>query len=468
MHKKWKLSLLALALVVSHLAIFSIGYYLPQQQSDVQPEEPLALESDFSSKTKEIIEVIQNNFFGDYDLDEIEDAVYREIVAALGDPYSEYMSVDDVEDFGRSYGQSYGGIGVEVTLHEDRVTVVVPMAGSPGQAAGLLPGDQIVEVDGKDVEGKGLSEVVDMILGEPDTVVELGIIREGVEGIIDFEVTRAIIDQTAAESEMLDDRLGYIELTRFSDGSYQEFVKHLNGLKESNMEELILDLRGNPGGGLNEVLNIANHLVPEGKIVYIEDSDGQRLATYTSDLKERDFELVVLIDENSASASEILAGALKDHEAATIIGTTTFGKGSVQNIIDLSDGSAVKLTVSNFFTPEGNIIDGVGVSPHIEVGQVEGGNFPPLRYTSSLEREDSGAQVMVLQNILEFLNYPAGAYGTFDEDTQMGVEQFQADYGLEKTGVVNLEVAEKLNEVLEQKQREKDKQLIEAIDYFRN
>ncbi|WP_350344160.1 S41 family peptidase [Proteinivorax tanatarense] len=469
MQKQWKIAFLVLALVVTHIATFSIGYSITQQgysETDGVNGD-ISFDSDFNEKTMEIIEVIENNFFGEYDVDEIEEAVYRELVAALDDPYSEYMSVDDIDNFGRSYGQSYGGIGVEVTMHEDRVTVVVPMAGSPGEEAGLLPGDQIVEVDSKNVEGKGLSEVVDKILGEPDTEVQLGIVREGVEGIVDFEITRGIIDQTAVESKMLGDRLGYIELTRFSEGSHNEFLEHLDDLKKENMEQLILDLRGNPGGGLNEVLEIGQYLVPEGKIVYIEDKHGNRIGTYTSDLKERDFDMVVLIDENSASASEILAGALKDHNAATIIGANTYGKGSVQNIIDLDDGSAVKLTVSNFFTPSGNIIDGVGVAPDIEVEQVEGGNYPPLRYTGSLSLEETGAQVMVLQNILEFLGYQSGVYGTFDSDTEEGVKQFQNDNELEATGVVNLEVAEKLNEVLEKEQRDNDKQLNEAIDYFK-
>jgi carboxyl-terminal processing protease len=235
------------------------------------------------------------------------------------------------------------------------------------------------------------------------------------------------------------------------------------------MENLILDLRGNPGGYLNIVVNIAQLLVPEGEVVYMEDKHGNRVRTYNSELKERDFEVVVLIDEYSASASEILAGALKDREAGTLIGKKTFGKGSVQTLIDLRDGSAVKLTVQKYFTPSGSVIDGVGVSPHIEVEQPIEANFSNFVYKGQLEVGSSGLDVVILHKILYFLGYGEDRDDpNFTEITKEGVMEFQRAYGLPVTGIVDRKTGEKVNTVFEEFQRENDLQLQKAIEFFRN
>jgi carboxyl-terminal processing protease len=461
---------LVVVLFITNFLFFAVGYNYGINQSkdldffrNIDNKNP-----EFTEKLNRIIYTIDNYYFNDYDWEKIEEHVYREIISALGDPYSQYLTPRDIEDMQIRSGRSYGGIGVEVTINNGRVTVVTPMEGSPGQKAGLLPGDIIVEVDGKSVEGLTLSETVDLIRGEPDTEVVLGIIREGLPEVIRVPIIRGIITTTAVKSQLLQEGLGYIRLTRFAEGADEDFAKALRDLKEQGMENLIIDLRGNPGGYLNVVVNIAQLLVPEGEVVYMEDKHGNRVRTYTSNLKERDFEVVVLIDEHSASASEILAGALKDREAGTLIGKKTFGKGSVQTLIDLKDGSAVKLTVQKYFTPSGSVIDGIGVSPHIEVEQPPEAKFSNFVYKGQLGVGSSGLDVVILHKILYYLGYGEDRDDPYyTEKTKEAVSGFQRNNGLPVTGVVDRRTGEKLNFVFAEFQRERDLQLQKAIEFFK-
>ncbi|SES80527.1 S41 family peptidase [Anaerobranca gottschalkii] len=466
MKKTRILTALVVLLFITNFFFFVVGYNIGSKSladdfgNNSSPQ--------FVEKLNRIIHIINDYYFNDYQWEKIENHVYREIISALGDPYSEYLTPRDIEDMQIRSGRSYGGIGVEVTMNNGRVTVVTPMDGSPGQKAGLLPGDIIVEVDGKSVEGLSLSETVDLIRGEPDTEVVLGIIREGLPDIIRVSIIRGIITTTAVKYELLQEGLGYIKLTRFAEGADEDFAKALRSLREQGMENLIIDLRGNPGGYLNVVVNIAQLLVPEGEVVYMEDKHGNRVRTYTSNLKERDFEVVVLIDEFSASASEILAGALKDREAGTLIGQKTFGKGSVQTLIDLRDGSAVKLTVQKYFTPSGAVIDGVGVSPHIEVEQPPEARFSNFVYKGRLEVGSSGLDVVILHKILYYLGYGEDRDDpNFTEKTKEGVIKFQRANGLPATGIVDRQTGEKINAVFAELQRERDLQLQKAIEFFK-
>lgn len=466
--------ILIITFIFSNMAFFAMGFNYANTGDDgvvpieqVEQDAPLTHE-EFLSKLDRIFTVVDQYYFNEYDWEEIYEQVYRDLISALGDQYSEYLSPRDIEDLYIRSGRSYGGIGVEVSMSNGRVTVVTPMEGGPGQKAGLLPGDAIIEVDGENVEGLTLSETVDLIRGEPDTEVVLGIYREGRRDIIRVPIVRGVITTTSVSHKFIEEDLGYIRLSRFTEGSDKDFENALNDLKSQGLDSLIVDLRGNPGGYLDVVVNIANMLVPEGEVVYMENKHGERTRTYVSELKERDFEVVVLIDEYSASASEILAGALKDSESAILVGKTTFGKGSVQSLFDLNDGSAVKLTFQKYFTPSGVVIDGVGVSPHIEVDQPEFVNFSNLAYKGKLEVGSTGIDVIILHRILYFLGYGEDTEDSlFTDSTRDAVMKFQRSNGLNVTGEVDMKTADAINQRFSKLQRENDEQLKKAIEIIR-
>ena len=235
---------------------------------------------------------------------------------------------------------------------------------SPAEAAGLMEGDIISKVDGEDMSGLELDEVVTYIRGEEGTSVTLTLIRNG--ETIEVELTREKVDTPTVESEMLDDGIGYLQITEFDDVTVNQFNENFEKLKAQGMKGLIIDLRGNPGGSVTTVCAVAEQLLPEGLIFYMEDKDGKR-TEYTCKGADFDLPLVVLVNEYSASASEILAGAVKDAGIGKLVGKKTFGKGIVQNVIPLEDGSAIKITVANYYTRGGNDIHLKGIEPDVEV-----------------------------------------------------------------------------------------------------
>lgn len=466
---------LVVVMLLSNVAFFAVGYNFAGGRSvDIDPNEQIGGNTPgsyegFVDKLSLMAEVVEQFYFNDYDWDEIHEHLYRELISALGDPYSEYLSPRDIEDLQIRSGRSYGGIGVEVTMNNGRVTVVTPMEGSPGQKAGLLPGDAIVEVDGVSVEGLSLSEAVDLIRGEPDSEVVLGIFREGMQEVIRVPIVRGVITTTAVEHSFIEEGLGYLKITRFSEGADAEVDAAMNELQRRGLENLIIDLRGNPGGYLNVVVNIAQHFVPKGEIVYMENKQGERVRTYASDLENRDFNVVVLIDGNSASASEILAGALKDSDSAILVGKNTFGKGSVQTLLDLRDGSAAKLTVQKYFTPSGVVIDGVGVAPDIEVDQPEEASFSNFVYKGLLEEGSTGLDVVILNRIMFYLGYGEDNEETlYTKSTATAVSKFQKANGLPETGKVDIRTGERINEQFAKLQNQRDAQLKKAIEVIKS
>lgn len=317
---------------------------------------------------------ILEEMIGEYYLEDVEPAkleqgLYRGVVDALGDPYSVYYSPEELEELQNKTQGIYYGIGAKVGLDPDtqlaRITGVIE--DSPAQEAGLMANDLIYMVDGESVQGMDLNSIVAKVKGDEGTKVHLTVIREGENDYLEFDVTRRKLNNETVVYEMLEDRIGYILIEEFDDVTVDQFTDALATCKGSGMAGLVLDLRGNPGGNMDAVCEIARMLLPEGLIVYTEDKNGQR-EEYTCDgAHQLECPLVVLVDGNSASASEILAGAVKDYGIGTLVGTTTFGKGIVQRIMRLSDGSAVKLTVSKYYTPKGHNIHKIGIEPDIEV-----------------------------------------------------------------------------------------------------
>jgi carboxyl-terminal processing protease len=277
------------------------------------------------------------------------------------------MNASDYESFNISTTGEYGGIGVVVSPNENGyIEVVSPIEDTPAEKAGLKSGDIILTVDDTDVDMDMYEEAVSMIRGKPGEAVKLTIRRIGVSEILEFEIVREQIKVQVVKTDILEDQIGYLRLTSFDEDAYEEFKAELSDLQRQNITGLILDLRGNPGGSLTECTQIADYLLGEQVIVYMEDRAGEK-TYYRSDKNKVDLPLVVLVDGGSASASEILTGAVQDEEAGVVIGTQTFGKGLVQSVIELRDDTAFKLTTSQYFTPDGTNIHSVGITPDIVV-----------------------------------------------------------------------------------------------------
>ncbi|MBR4983662.1 MAG: S41 family peptidase [Lachnospiraceae bacterium] len=322
-----------------------------------------------AAKVEVIEETIKQYFLEETDRNALENGIYTGMVNALDDPYSEYYSAEELEELQMSTEGIYYGIGAYISkaATDEFCTISGVIENTPAEEADLRAGDIIYEVDGVLTQGMDTTEVVSLIKGEEGTQVVLTLVRDGEDDYLKIPVERRKIESPTVSNEMLENGIGYIEITEFDDVTEDQFAEALAECKAKGMKALILDLRSNPGGNLSTVCEISRMLLPKGMIVYTEDKYGKR-DEYTCDgVRQLQVPAVVLVNGYSASASEILAGAMKDHGIATIMGTTTFGKGIVQRVIALSDGSAVKLTVSKYYTPNGNNIHEKGIEPDVEV-----------------------------------------------------------------------------------------------------
>ena len=321
------------------------------------------------AKVETIESIINQLYWEDIDEETLETGIYRGLMDSLDDPYSVYYTPEELEELLQDTEGIYYGIGAYITtnLTAGYVQVSKLIKNTPAAESGLEPGDYIYMVDGEDMYEKESSYVVSKIKGEEGSYVTITVIRDGVDEPIDVSVMRAKIESPTVEYEMYDNGVAYIQISEFDDVTTSQFEEAYGEAINEGMKGLILDLRSNPGGNLQTVVDIARDLLPEGLIVYTEDKYG-KTTEYTCDgTNEIQVPMVCLINGYSASASEILSGAIKDYGIGTLMGTTTYGKGIVQKIVSLSDGSAIKLTISRYFTPNGNYIHKVGIEPDIEV-----------------------------------------------------------------------------------------------------
>ncbi len=315
-------------------------------------------------KLNNIIKILEKYYVNEFDPKAIKEGMYAGVVNELNDPYSVYMNAKTYKSFEEDTQGTYAGIGVIVSADkkDNKITVVAPFEGSPGAVAGILPNDKILKVNGFYVTGDTLDDAVNMIKGPTGTTVNITIYRESEQKTFDVTVTRADINMPTVSHKMLADDIGYLKIHQFDAVTYDQFMEAYNDLNGKKMKGLIIDLRNNPGGLLDVVTKIADTLVPKGTIVYTEPKFGDP-EYYYSDDKHIEIPLVLLVNGNSASASEVLSGAVKDLKVGKLVGTQTFGKGVVQTIFRLGDGSAVKVTISKYYTPSGVCIDGVGITP---------------------------------------------------------------------------------------------------------
>ena len=344
-----------------------------------------AVTDSFVQKAKYIEETVKESYTGDIDDEQMEEYMYKGMMASLGDPYSAYYTSEEYEELTTETTDSYEGIGVvmQQDVNTGEVKVVRCYEGAPGEKAGLLPEDVLVEVNGESVSGMELSEVVDKVKSSQDQVAHLTIAREGESEYLEIDVHLEEVNIPVVQSEMLEDNIGYIALYEFTEQTEPQYMEAFEALKDQGMERLIIDVRNNPGGLLTSVCDILEDILPEGLIVYTEDKNGER-EEYTCDGEnELDIPLAVLVNGNSASASEIFAGAIQDYSKGTIVGTTTFGKGIVQSLIPFNDGSAIKTTTAKYYTPSGKCIHGTGIQPDVEVELSEG-----LEQETSISHEE--------------------------------------------------------------------------------
>lgn len=361
--------MVATLIVIGTLAvnkIVKIVRYQGMSVTEENPDDGSVIDNDVMLKMKKIENVIDLYFYQEEtDKELLVEDIYKGMMTSLGDPYSTYYSEEELNDLMEQSEGIYYGIGAYVSL--DTVTGYAKISGviedTPAQEADLRDGDIIYEVDGVSAYGMDLEEVVALIKGEEGTTVHLTLVRDGEEDYVEKDVERRKIESPTVEYEMLEGQMGYIQITEFDDVTADQFAEALAVLKEQGMHGMILDLRSNPGGNLTTVVDIAGMLLPEGLIVYTEDRYGNRDEYMCDGKREFELPLVVLINGYSASASEILAGSIQDYGIGTLIGTTTYGKGIVQQIVSLQDGSAVKLTVSSYYTPSGKNIHGIGIEP---------------------------------------------------------------------------------------------------------
>lgn len=320
-------------------------------------------------KFNRVMDILKKDFYQKVDANKmLEGAIYG-LAESLGDPYTVYFDKKQMEAFLEKSRGSYVGIGVTVNVDDDGLlTVIEPAKGSPAMDAGILQGDKIVKVDGKDVTSVcDENMIISMIKGKENTRVNITVYRPSEDRYVQFNIKRKRIRASNIKSEILSGNIGYIKIAMFDSEIARYFRNDLSNMLKNGIEGLIIDLRDNPGGSFEQVVEIADSLLPAGTIVYTEDRDGRKEYRY-SDKAYVDLPLAILINSNSASASEILAGSVRDHGRGILVGTRTFGKGLVQELKLLGDGSGLKVTISRYFTPSGTCIHGTGIEPDIEVG----------------------------------------------------------------------------------------------------
>jgi carboxyl-terminal processing protease len=324
----------------------------------------------------EVLEKINREYIDEINQSESMDSAINGLLQSL-DPYSSYMSPEILEEMQTETSGEFGGLGIEVGMEAGVVKVISPIDDTPASKAGLKAGDYIVKINNTQVQGKSLSEAVDLMRGPVGSSIELTVRRRGEKKALTFNITREIIEIQSVKSELLEENIGYIRLTSFNENSSDQIEKQIEVLKKNkNLNSFILDLRNNPGGLLNQAIRISDFFLENGEIVSTKSrkkSDNRKWFAKKGDITDGKT-LLVLINYGSASASEIVAGALKDHKRAIVIGENSYGKGSVQSIIPLKNKGAIRLTVAKYYLPSGKSISEVGVRPDIEVNE-DGDNF---------------------------------------------------------------------------------------------
>lgn len=417
---------------------------------------------------RRVFEIVEYYHKDGADLDAFIEGALQGGLEALGDPYTNYFTESEFDEFLDSLEGTLSGIGVYLEVADGYVIVAAPIKGTPAHRAGLEAGDRILEADGVSLVGESTEKASAVIRGEPGTAVKLLIERPAEGRTFEVTIVREVINIPEVESEMLEDGVGYLALTGFSDSAASEFYKAVEELKKEGATALVLDLRNNPGGYVQAAVNIASAWVPKGEPVLIEvGKDGQSVHRSKGTLI--DLPTVVLVNGGSASASEILAGAIQDYQAGPLVGTRTFGKGTVQQILFLTGGAGMKVTTAEYLTGKGRKVDGVGLTPDhvVEPATVDTSLREPLALNRLLLSGSVGLDVLALQERLAFLGYANERDGVMGSLTVRAVYRFRFANDLPATSAVDSAFVTKLNERVAEAiraQAELDPQLDKAIE----
>ena len=355
-------------MLVVALTIGQFGGYIDLGAAWNRTDQDSTMKREVKQKASTIEKYIDAYYLDDINKDKMENSIYKGI-NGLGDDYAEYYTAEEYAEIMEKTSGTFYGIGAYVTQNTDTgaITIVKPMKNSPAEKAGLKAGDIIYAINDERVSGKDLSAVLAQIKGEEGSKVKLTIVRSGENDYLTLSVKRAKIQEDTVSYTMLNDKIGYIQITGFEEVTPNQFSAAVNALEKEKMEALILDLRDNGGGLLKSAVSMLDRVMSKGMVVYTKDKQGVSEKFYAEDVKHVSVPMAVLVNGNSASASEVFSGALQDKKKAKLIGTKTFGKGIVQTIFDLQDGSALKMTTSKYYTPSGRNIHGTGLEPDIKV-----------------------------------------------------------------------------------------------------
>lgn len=381
MKKSKFIILVVFALVITNISAYFLGknsakgYQLDFSKNEAAKDKKQTSDSPqfFDRQTIDtlgaVVNHIKKNYYKDIDNETLNTGLIKGVVNSLDDPYSEFMTKEELKKFMESTNGKYVGVGLVVSPGKDGyITVVSPIKGSPAYKAGIKSGDRIIKVDDVEYSAETMQDAVNKMRGEEGKTVSITILRDEQKQkkVNEFKIKRETIKLQTVDGRILEKNIGYIAISEFDKPTYDDFMKELEVLKKKGAQKLVLDLRGNPGGLLDVCTKIADVFLDKGTIVYTKYKDGKK-DYYYSDEKKEDMPLVVLVNGGSASASEIVSGALKDRKRAKLVGTQTFGKGIVQRLFNLPYETAVKLTISEYFTPNGNNIHKVGITPDVVV-----------------------------------------------------------------------------------------------------
>ncbi|MFP3509316.1 S41 family peptidase [Peribacillus sp. SIMBA_075] len=414
-------------------------------------------------------DTIKGNYYEKIDQDKLVDGAINGMIKSLDDPYSAYMDKKAASSFHESISSSFEGIGAEIQEQDGKIMVVSPIKGSPAEKAGVKPNDIILSVNGKSVEGLSSSEAVLKIRGKKGTKVDLSISRAGEPEPIELTIKRDTIPIETVYAEMLDDGVAKIQVTSFSEHTVQELKTSLEEMSNKDMKGLVLDLRGNPGGLLDQAIEMASLFIPNGKVVLqVEDRSGKKEVYKSKNDGELKIPVVVLIDDGSASASEIVAAAVSESADIPLIGVKSFGKGTVQTAQDFDDGSNFKYTAAKWLTPEGNWIHKKGIKPDITVKLPDYASLPYISPDKELKASDSSSEVKAAEEMLKVAGHDPGKIdGFFDEATTNAVKAFQREQKIKETGTIKDDTTVKLMQVIREKILKNDTQVKKAVEVLK-
>lgn len=406
------------------------------------------------------------------DINKFIDGAIKGGLEALGDPYTTYFPPSQYKAFVDSLNGTFTGIGAYLELEGNFVVVASPIKGTPAEQAGLEPGDRILEADGTSLIGAATEQAVKLIRGPAGTAVTLKIERPAEKRTFTVKITRAVITIPEVESKMLDSTIGYIKLSTFGDDAAQGFFSAVQDLKARGATGLILDLRQNGGGYLDSAVQIASGFVPRGQVVVWEVGKSGKSARRSTG-RLINMPTAVLVDKGSASASEVLAGAIQDYETGVLVGTKTFGKGTVQNLSSMSTGAGIKVTIAEYLTPKERRVHGIGLTPEVvtENPRRDAERTSPLELKRELKLGDVGLDVLSLQQRLADLGYKTDTDGFFGFGTFSAARAFAKDHGLREDGVITTAVVAVLNEKVAEANRKfknQDAQLDKALEVVRS